>query len=257
MSFGTLSYPVQDALLMTKRNLLHYVRVPQLILYTVIQPIMFTLLFAYVFGGAIATPGGSYVNFLIPGIVIQTVVFGAMGTGIKLAEDMQKGIMDRFRSLPIARGTVLAARTLTDTMWNGLGVLIMVAVGYAIGYRFAGSPLDAVLFFGLAVLFAFTFSWVGATVGLIGKSSQAAEMLGFTVMFPIVFISSIFVPVQTMPDWLRVIAAANPMTKAADAVRALSFGQPLGNAGIITVLWCIAILAVFAPLAILRYKRLG
>lgn len=252
-----LSWPVQDTLIMTKRNLMHYVRVPQLILYTVIQPIMFTLLFAFVFGGAIATPNGDYINFLIPGIIIQTVVFGSMGTGIKLAEDMQKGIMDRFRSLPMGRGTVLAARTITDTLWNALGVFIMIGVGYAIGYRFQGTLVDATLAFGLAVLFAYTFSWVGATVGLVAKSSQAAEMLGFTVMFPIIFISSIFVPIQSMPDWLEAIAAANPMTKAADAVRALSFGEPVGTAGVVTVLWCVAILAAFAPLAVVKFRRLG
>jgi ABC-2 type transport system permease protein len=249
--------PFEEALLMTRRNLLHYVRVPQLIVYTVIQPIMFTLLFAFVFGGAIATPNGDYVNFLIPGIVVQTVVFGAMGTGIKLAEDMQKGIMDRFRSLPLARSTVLAARTLTDTIWNTLAIFIMVGVGYLIGYRFQGTLLDAGLALGVAVLMAMAFSWIAACIGLVAKSVQAAEMLGFTWVFPVVFVSSVFVPVQTMPAWLGAVAAGNPITLAANAVRAASFGLPVGDSALLAVGWCAAILAVFVPLATWRFRRLG
>ncbi|HEV8360966.1 MAG TPA: ABC transporter permease [Candidatus Thermoplasmatota archaeon] len=252
-----LAWPVEDAVAMTRRNLLHYVRVPQLIVYTVIQPIMFTLLFAFVFGGAIATPNGNYVNFLIPGIIVQTVVFGAMGTGIKLAEDMQKGIMDRFRSLPISRSTVLAGRVMTDTIWNTLAILIMAGVGYAIGFRFQGSLLDAFMAVGLGALFAFAFSWIAASIGMFAKTVQSAEMLGFTWVFPLVFVSSVFVPVQTMPDWLEGFAANNPITLAANAVRALALGTPIGNDGLLTVAWCLGIIAVFAPLAVLKFRRLG
>ncbi|MBI4394085.1 MAG: ABC transporter permease [Euryarchaeota archaeon] len=249
-------WPVTDTLLMTQRNLRHYVRVPQLILYTVIQPIMFTLLFAYVFGGAIDTPNGDYINFLIPGIVVQTVVFGAMGTGIKLAEDLQTGIMDRYRSLPISRATVLAARTLTDTLWNTLAIFIMAGVGYLIGYRFQGAPGDVAPAIGLTILLAFAFSWVAATIGLFVRSPQATEAAGFTALFPVIFASSVFVPVESMPAWLQAFAGNNPITLAANAVRAYSLGTPVGGAPMFTVLWGVGIIAVFGTIAVWKFKKL-
>jgi ABC-2 type transport system permease protein/oleandomycin transport system permease protein len=247
---------VKDTLLMTRRNLLHYVRVPQLIVYTVIQPIMFTLLFGLVFRGSINT-GVDYVDYLLPGIIIQTVVFGAMGTGIKIAEDVQKGIMDRFRSLPIARGTVLAARTLTDTFWNTLAIFIMAGVGFLMGYRYHGDPLNVLPALGLSVLIAFSFSWIALTIGVFVRETQAVEAFGFTWVFPLVFISSIFVEPKTMPSWLRGFAHENPISHAADAVRNYSLGRPVGDDAWITLLWCAAILSTFSPLAVWRFRRLG
>jgi ABC transporter DrrB family efflux protein len=257
-SFGRrASWVVSDTMLITWRNLIHYVRVPQLIAFAVIQPIMFTLLFAFVFGGAINTPNGNYIDYLIPGIIIQTVVFGSMGSGINIAEDMQKGIMDRFRSLPIARGTVLAARVVTDTLRNALSVLIMAGVGYAIGYRFHGAWGDAVLAFAICVLIGLAFSWIATCIGLLVKDTQTAEIAGFTWVFPVVFASSIFVPVPSMPSWLQPIAAHNPITLASDAVRALSLATPIGDAALYTTYWCVGIIAVFASLAVWRFRRLA
>lgn len=252
-------WALADTLLITKRNLLHYVRVPQLIAFAVIQPIMFTVLFVYVFGGAIQT-GVSYVDFLIPGIIVQTVIFGSMGSGINIAEDLQKGIMDRFRSLPIGRGTVLAARTLTDTLRNALSVFIMAGVGYLMGYRFHGTWGDAALALGLCVLVGLAFSWIATCIGLLVKDTQTAEIAGFTWVFPVVFASSIFVPVESMrkqSEWLAAVAQHSPITKAADAVRAYSLGTPVGDAAWIAVLWSLGIIAVFATLGVWRFRRLS
>jgi len=249
-------WAVSDTMLLTWRNLMHYVRIPQLIVFAIIQPIMFTVLFAYVFGGAISTPGGSYVDFLIPGIIVQTVVFGSLMSGISIVEDVQKGVMDRFRSLPIARGTVLAARTLSDTLRNTLSVFIMAGVGYLIGYRFHGTVGDAVLGLAITVAVGLAFSWIAATIGLLVRDTQTAEIAGFTWAFPLVFASSIFVPIDTMPAWLRAFAEQSPITLAADAVRAASFGTPMGDAGWLTLLWCAGITAVFGFLAVRRFSRL-
>lgn len=252
---SALGHAMSDTLLLTKRNLMHYVRVPQLIAFAVIQPVMFTVLFVYVFGGAINT-GVSYVDFLIPGIIVQTVIFGAMGSGISIAEDMQKGIMDRFRSLPIARGTVLAARVLSDTFRHMLSVFIMAGVGFLMGYRFHGGAAEAVLALGLTLLVGLAFSWIAATIGLMVRDTQTAEIAGFTWVFPLVFASSIFVPVATMPGWLQAFAKHSPITLAADAVRAYSLGLPAGDAAWQGVLWCLGIIAVFAALAVWRFRRL-
>lgn len=252
-------WAVGDTLLMTQRNLLHYVRVPQLIAFAVIQPIMFTVLFVYVFGGAIET-GVSYVDFLIPGIIVQTVIFGSMGSGINIAEDLQKGIMDRFRSLPIARGTVLAARTLTDTLRNALSVFIMAGVGYLMGYRFHGTPEGAVWAVLLCVLVGLAFAWIAATIGLLVRDPQTAEIAGFTWVFPVVFASSIFVPVESMRNqsaWLAWVAERSPITLAADAVRAYSLGTPVGDAAWQAAVWCAGIIAVFATVAVWRFRRLA
>ena len=255
-SLGTRAgWAVSDTLLLTKRNLMHYVRVPQLIAFAVIQPIMFTVLFVYVFGGAIQT-GASYVDYLIPGIIVQTVVFGSMQSGINIAEDVQKGIMDRFRSLPIARGTVLAARTLSDTLRHMISVFIMAGVGAIMGYRFHGLWGDAALAVALCVLIGLAFSWIAACIGLFVRDTQTAEIAGFTWVFPVVFASSIFVPVATMPSWLQPFARNSPITLAANAARGWSFAQPDYEAARIAALWCIGLIAVFSTLAVWRFRRL-
>lgn len=256
-----VSWAFSDTMLITWRNLVHYVRVPQLIAFAVIQPIMFTLLFAFVFGGAISTGPVSYIDYFIPGIIVQTVVFGSMGSGINIADDMQKGIMDRFRSLPIARNTVLSARVVTDTLRNTLSVFIMGGVGYAIGYRFYGTFVDALWALGMCILIGLAFSWIATWIGLLVKDTQTAEIAGFTWVFPVVFASSIFVPVKSMPGWLQPIAANNPITLASDAVRAWSVNDPvnfpLGDSGLWAAVWCVGIIAVFSSLAVWRFRRLA
>lgn len=264
MSAATASAPMltraawamSDTMLLTKRNLMHYVRVPQLIAFAVIQPIMFTVLFVYVFGGAINT-GVDYVDFLIPGIIVQTVIFGSMQSGINIADDMQKGIMDRFRSLPIARGTVLAARVLSDVLRHTLSIFIMAGVGFLMGYRFHGLIGDAALALLLSVLVGLAFSWIAACIGLFVRDTQTAEIAGFTWVFPVVFASSIFVPVETMPDWLQAFAERSPITLAADAVRGWSLGRPDYDAAIVAAIWCLGLIAAFSSLAVWRFRRLA
>lgn len=251
-----MGWAVSDTMLITKRNLMHYVRVPQLIAFAVVQPIMFTVLFVYVFGGAINT-GVDYVDFLIPGIIVQTVIFGAMGSGISIAEDMQKGIMDRFRSLPIARGTVLAGRVISDVLRHMLSILIMAGVGFLLGYRFHGLIGDAALAFLMCVLVGLAFSWIAACIGLFVRDTQTAEIAGFTWVFPVVFASSIFVPVETMPTWLRSFAEHSPITLAADAVRGWSLGRPDYDAALVAAVWCVGLIAAFATLAVWRFRRLA
>lgn len=259
-NFATrMKWAFDDTLLLTWRNLIHYVRVPQLIAFAIIQPIMFTLLFRYVFGGAIDTGDVSYVDYLIPGIIVQTVVFGSMQSGINIAEDTQKGIMDRFRSLPIARGTVLAARTLSDTFRHLISVFIMAGVGYAIGYRFHGTFGDAALFLLVVVSMGLAFSWIACTIGLLVRDTQTAEIAGFTWVFPVVFASSIFVPVESMrktAEWLAWIAERNPITLAANSARAFSFGTSPGNDLWQALVWCAAIIGIFATIAVMKFRKL-
>jgi ABC transporter DrrB family efflux protein len=250
-----LGWIVSDALAMTWRNLLRYVRVPQLLVFSTVQPVMFVLLFTYVFGGAIQLPGEDYVNFLIPGVLVQAVVFGSTQTGIGLADDLSRGMVDRFRSLPMARSAVLAGRTLSDAVRNAFVVVLMTGVGFLVGFRPSGAPLALLGALLLAVLFGFAFSWISATIGLLVRNVEAAQAGGFIWVFPIVFASSVFVPVETMPGWLQAFAEVNPITVTADALRALSLGTPAGRSVLLTLAWAAAILAVFVPLAVARYRR--
>src|SRR3989344_3189416 len=194
---------INDLLVMIERNLLCYVRLPQLLIFSTIQPVMFLLLFTYVFGGAIHTGASNYIQYLLPGILAQSVIFGAIQTGVGLADDLQKGLIDRFRSLPMARSAVLAGRTLADVMRNIFVILLMLAVGYAIGFRFEGTAGDAFAAFALMLYFGFAFSWISATIGIAVKNTETAQVAGFIWVFPLVFASSIFVPVETMPTWLQ------------------------------------------------------
>ncbi len=253
-------YNVSDTLVMAQRNLMRYVRMPRLLVFSSIQPVMFVLLFAYVFGGAIATPGVNYVNYLIPGILVQTVLFGATLTTTGLADDLSKGIVDRFRSLPMARGAVLAGRTLADGLLRNLFVvLLMIGVGVLIGFRFEGGAGYAVAAIGLVVAFGFAFSWISALIGMLAKDPETAQTAGFIWVFPLVFASSAFVPVQTMPAWLRGFANVQPISVTVNAVRYLTSGgaAPGTAAGDIgtSLLWAAGILIVFVPLAIVQYRR--
>jgi ABC-2 type transport system permease protein len=249
------SWIVTDAVTITWRNLLQVVRNPQLAVIDTITPIMFVLLFAFVFGGAIRVPGGDYVSYLMPGIFVQTVVFGATGTAIGLAEDLQKGVVDRFRSLPMALSAVLVGRTISDALRNLYTVIVMTVIGYAIGFRFHGGPVDAALAIALVVGFGFSISWLSANVGLLAKSAQAAQGAIFIPVFPLTFASSAFVPVQTMPAWLRPIAEANPVTVVVNAARGLVAGAPDSAAVLGAVAWIAVITLVFAPTAMLVYRR--
>jgi ABC transporter DrrB family efflux protein len=244
-----------DTLVIAERNLIRLPRSPDLLLSFTVQPIMFVLLFAYVFGGAISTPGYSYIDFLIPGIIVQNIAFGGFLTAVGLNEDLRKGLVDRFRSLPMARPAVLAGRTTADIVTNLLSALVLLATGLIIGFRFDASPLDVVAGIALLLFFGHAFSWVFAVFGLVVSSPESASSVGFIVVFPLTFISSAFVPVESMPAGLQWFAEINPFTYMVDAMRALWLGAPAGDSVAGAFLWTVAILAVFVPYAVYRYRR--
>jgi ABC transporter DrrB family efflux protein len=251
-----LLWVVADAAAVTKRNLYRYIRVPTLLLFSTIQPVMFVLLFTYVFGGSIQVPGvDKYVDYLIPGILAQTVIFGSTQTGVALAEDLSRGMIDRFRSLPMARSAVLAGRTLSDTVRNLFVVLLMVLVGTLVGFRFHAGVLPAVGAVLLAVMFGLAFSWISAFIGMSVRDVESAQAAGFVWVFPLVFASSAFVSVENMPGWLQAFAEINPITKVVDALRALCLGGPTAIPVLQALAWIVAILLVFVPLAVSRYRR--
>ena len=252
---ASLSWAVNDALAMTRRNLLRYVRVPNLLVFSTIQPVMFVLLFTYVFGGAVRIPSGSYKDFLLPGILVQTVIFGSTQTGVGLADDLSRGMIDRFRSLPMARSAVLAGRTLSDTVRNLFVVLLMIGVGLLIGFRFHAGFIAAVGAIVLAVLFGLAFSWISAFIGMAVRDVESAQTAGFIWIFPLVFASAVFVPVATMPGWLQSFARVNPVTNTAEAVRALCQGGPTASHVLHALAWVVGILLVFVPLSVRRYRR--
>jgi ABC transporter DrrB family efflux protein len=247
---------VTDTLVIAERNLVRLPRAPDLLLAFTVQPVMFVLLFVYVFGGAIATPGYDYVDFLIPGIIVQNIAFGGFVTALGLNEDLHKGLIDRFRSLPMARPAVLAGRTLADVVTNMLSVAVLLVTGLIIGFNFQASAGEIVLGFAILLLFGYSFSWVFALLGLLVSSPESANSLGFIAVFPLTFISSAFVPVQSMPAPLEWFAEnLNPFTIVVDAMRALWLGAPAGNSVWGAIAWSLAILAVFAPLAVQRYRK--
>lgn len=243
-----------DTVVVARRNLLHYVRLPQLLVFSFIQPIMFVLLFAYVFGGAIQTPNGDYINYLLPGILVQTVLFGGIQTTIGLSDDLRKGLIDRFRSLPMARSAVLAGRTLADSFRNLLMIIVMIFVGYIIGFRFQDGVVSALGAIGLLLIFGHVMSWVFACIGILVKDPETAQAAGFLWVFPLVFASSIFVPVDTMPSALQTFAENQPISLLANTVRALVLGSPTDDLWKVMA-WMIGIFAVFVPTAIALYRR--
>lgn len=245
---------INDTLVITERNLLRLPRQPDLLLAFTVQPIMFLLLFVYVFGGAIQTPGYDYKDFLLPGIIVQNIAFGGFVTAVGLNEDLSKGLIDRFRSLPMARPAVLAGRTLADVFTNTLSVVILTVTGLIIGFNFGNGPAEVVLGLILLLLFGYAFSWVFAWLGLLVSSPESANSVGFIAVFPLTFISSAFVPVDSMPGALQWFAEVNPFTVVVDAMRALWVGAPAGNSVWGAFAWSLAILAVFAPLAVAKYR---
>jgi len=246
---------ISDTLVLAKRSFMRIPRAPDLLLSFTVQPIMFVLLFVYVFGGAISTPGYDYVDFLIPGIVVQTMSFGGFVTALGLSEDLKKGLVDRFRSLPMSRGAVLAGRTLADVGTNVISLAIMIAVGMIAGFSFDAPLTHIVAGIGLMLLFGYAFSWVFAYIGLTASSPEASQSFGFIVIFPLTFVSSAFVPVDSMPAALQTFAEINPFTITVDAMRALWLGAPAGNSIWGATLWSIGIATVFAILSVARYKR--
>ena len=249
-----------DARVVTGRNLRHFIRQPQLLVFSTAQPIMFVLLFAYVFGGAVkgSLPHGvTYIDFLLPGIFVQSVAFRATQTAVGLSEDLERGVIDRFRSMPMARSAVLIGRTVADLVRNVLIIGLMTAVGYLIGFRFQAGLLNALACVAVVSAFGFTLSWIFAFVGLTVRGAEAAQSAGFVVIFPLVFASSVFVPVSSMPDWLQAFAEASPVTLTANAARsyALGGGVPASLAG--AAAWIIGLLAIFIPLCVWRYRRMN
>jgi len=251
-----LRYAASDTLVLAKRSLLRIPRAPDLLLAFTVQPIMFVLLFVYVFGGAIETPGfDDYTDFLMPGIIVQTMSFGGFVTALALAEDLKKGLIDRFRSLPMSRSAVLAGRTVADVATNVLSLAIMVGVGLLVGFNFFSPWYEVLAGFVLMLLFGFAFSWIFAFLGLGASSPEAAQSMGFIAIFPLTFASSAFVPVESMPDWLQTVAEVNPFTTMTDAMRALWVDTPAGNDVWGAFAWSIGLIVVFAPLSVARYRR--
>jgi ABC transporter DrrB family efflux protein len=253
---STLAYTLGDTAVIARRNLLRIPRQPDLWVSFTIQPLMFVLLFVYVFGGAIQTPGyDDYVDFLMPGIIVQTMSFGGFVTAIGLSDDLSKGLVDRFRSLPMARSAVLAGRTLADVATNTVSLVVMVGVGLLVGFNFTSSPLEVAAGFALLLLFGYAFSWVFAYVALISGSAEGANALGFMLIFPLTFASSAFVPPESMPSAVEAFAEANPFSTIVNATRALFVDAPAGNDVWAAFAWCIGLIAVFATLSVYKYRR--
>jgi len=246
---------VVDAMVVARRNLIRIARTPELLVFATVQPVVFVLLFRYVFGGSIKVPGTNYVDYLIPGIIVQTVVFGATSTAVGLSQDMSKGIIDRFRSLPMARSAVLAGRTIADLVRNIFVVGLMIGVGSAVGFRFHNGFVPAVAAVLVALMLGYCLSWVFALIGLSVPDPESAQLAGFLPIFPLVFASSVFTSVDSMPGWLQAFAKVQPITRAANTVRALTQGGAITRDLLWTVAWSLATVAVFAPLAVRRYRN--
>ena len=253
---GWLYWQFSDALVLTERALRHLPRNPELLVFSTIQPVMFVVLFRYVLGGAIKLPPGvPYVNFLMAGVFVNTVAFGSFSTAIGLAEDLQNGLVDRFRSLPMSQAAVLLGRTLSDLVRNLFTGAVMFGVGVLVGFRPAGSVLHVAAAIGLLLLTGFAFSWIGASIGLAIRNVEAVQSAGLIWLFPLIFASSAFVPTSTMPAGLRAFAQHQPITYIVDATRGWLLGTPVGNSGWYALAWTVGIVVVFVPLSVRVYRR--
>jgi ABC transporter DrrB family efflux protein len=251
-----LGWAVTDTLTMTRRNLLVWIRVPAYLVFTVVQPVIFVLLFRYVFGGAIRVgSAGGYVDFLMPGIIGQTAAFATFGTAIALAQELKKGVIDRLRSMPMARSAVLAGRLVADTGRMLITILIIVGVGYAVGFRFHNGVLPAIAMVVLATVFGVAISCISAYTGLAIGDEESVQAFGLIWLFPVTFLSSAFVPIATMPGWLQAFANNQPVTYTIDAMRALALGGPLEASLWKSLVWLAGIFIVFIPLAVRAYRR--
>lgn len=257
------SGPVSDALVITWRNLKRIPRIPELAIFAVLQSIMFVLLFAYVFGGAIPLPdGGSYKEFLMPGIFVQTIAFASATTAIGIADDMGKGLIDRFRSLPMARSAVLSGRTIADVIYQAGILVVLMLAGLAVGWRVNNGPVKFIFAVVLLLAFAYVMAWIGVWIGLTVSNTETAQQLTFVTIFPLTFISNVFVPPASLPGILQPIAEWNPVSTLTAACREL-FGNPNPTIGLafpsrhpieVTIAWSIILIAIFAPLAVKRYR---
>ena len=262
---SSIAHALADGSIVAKRNLIKIKRVPEILVWTLLSPIMFVLMFAYVFGSSIEIPGVDYREFLMAGIFTQTVIFGSTFTGVGMAEDMTKGVIDRFRSLPMTRSSVLIGRTASDIVYNLISIVMMTLTGLVVGWRIHTSIAEAIGGFLLLLLFAYAFSWVMAYVGLLVPSVEVINNASFMVIFPLTFIADTFVPSQNLPTVLRVFAEWNPVSALARAVRQLFGNLPQGlpvsdawslqNPVLYTLIWVVVILAIFVPLSTRQYKR--
>jgi ABC-2 type transport system permease protein/oleandomycin transport system permease protein len=249
-------WAVTDTLTITRRNLLVWLRVPAYIVFTVVQPVIFVLMFRYVFGGAIRVgSSGGYVDFLMPGIIGQTAAFACFGTAIALAQELKKGVIDRLRSMPMARSAVLAGRLVADTLRMLVTILIVLAVGYAVGFRFSNGAGLAVAMVALATLFGVAIATISAFTGLAIGDEESVQAFGLIWIFPLTFLSSAFVPISTMPGWLQAFANNQPVTYTIDAMRAMALGGPIGASLWKSLVWLAGIFIVFVPLAVRAYRR--
>lgn len=252
---GGLAGGISDTFALTARNLIMYRRLPQLLVFSTIQPVVFVLMFRYVFGGAINVPGGDYIDFLMPGVFAQTVVFGAMATAIGLATDLQTGFVERFKALPMAHSSVLAARIFADLARNVFVIALMTGVGFAVGFRVHTSALGLIASLLLLLGFGYAMSWIFATVGILVRDPETAQAAGFPVLAPLVFASSAFVPVSSMPGWLQPWANNQPVSVVVTASRALVLGGPTASHVWVSIAWIVGIVVLFAPVAIWRYHH--
>ena len=254
---SSVRWAVSDVLTLARRNLLALFRIPSAVVFAMIQPVMFVLLFRYVFGGAIGVRGGTYVNFLIPGILVQTTIFGAISTAIGLAEDLQRGLIERFKALPMARMAVLGGRTVADMARNVLVLIIITGVGFAVGFRPHGGFIPYVEACLLMLIFAYCVSWGFAFVGLAAPNSETAQAMTFPLIFPLTFASTIFVPLYRLPWWLRGFANNQPVSQTTAAVRGLMDGTAHANSVWVSLAWALGLLAFLAPLAVRRFRKVA
>ncbi|MBP6880758.1 ABC transporter permease [Candidatus Saccharibacteria bacterium] len=248
---------INDTWVVTLRNLIKYKRVPRLIIFSTVQPLMILLLFNFVFGGALRLPPGidKYIIFLLPGIMVQVVLFGSTQATIAMAEDLNQGIINRFKSLPMSRFAVVAGRAFTDLVRNAIVLSTMAILGFLIGFELGGTIWQALAAFGIVLLFSFSMSWVSTTIGLLAKDPESAQALGLIWVFPLAFASSIFVPTETMPDWLQLFADNQPVSRVASAARELTLGAGNYENVIPAILWSLAIMVVFATISNRLYKK--
>ena len=255
---SALAMTLSDTRVLAGRSLKRIPRQPDLLIAYTVQPVMFVLLFVYVFGGAIDSGPFDYVDFLMPGIIVQSIAFGGFVTALGLSEDVQKGLIDRFRSLPMSRAAVLTGRTFSDVVLNCLSLVVLFAVGFAAGFNFIDSSAgEIVLGIVLLLMIGYAFSWIFALVGLFSSTPETANSIGFTLIFPLTFASSVFVPASTMPDGLRQFAEANPFTTFSDALRSLWIGTPAHSDVWMSFVWVVVLTAIFAPLAVSRYRTVA
>jgi len=249
-------WAIADTFTVVRRNLIVYTRIPEFLFFSTVQPIMFVLLFRYVFGGAIKNPqGGPYIDYLMAGIFVQSVAFGSISTAVGLSEDLQKGLLERFRALPMARAAVLTGRTTADLCRNIFVVGVITGVGYLVGFRIGAGVPAFLAGVGLVLLFAYAMSWGFAVIGLSAPNSETAQVMAFPILFPLVFASPAFVGVNTLPGWLKAFATHQPIGVVITATRALTHGGPTATPVFQALLWCAGLLIVFVPLAVRQYRR--